>query len=179
MEETEEQLRQRNQDLDTVKAQNSNLIAERDAARAERNAAWRQVNQVKEQLNNARQQVEETEDKLKKALQRNQYTGYYTGQGQSRLYEGSNCTGNYIAVKTTYSLFFVQDSNFAILTTKSNKGTTNFRYSGTLSGNKFTVSNTEFLGSERVQPCNNGSNDFMEFYKDYLMWGDTRLNRVE
>ena len=151
---------EQSQNIEKLENQNSNLITERDGAL---------------------KRAEKAEDDLKEVLQRNRYTGYYTGKGTGRLYSTYSCEGNYTIVRQNYSLFFVQDSNLAILTTKTSKGTTNFRYRGSLSGNQFTSSNNnrEFLGSERVKPCDDSGPFVLEFHDDYLKMGGTRLDRVE
>lgn len=116
---------------------------------------------------------------LKEVRQKNRYTGYYTGTGETVLYEGG-CGRNGRSVSAYYTLFFAQGSDLAIFTLQNEKGTVNLRYRGKLEDNRFVVSKVEFTGSVGINSCGEDELPFtIEFYDDYLMVQGDRLDRVE
>ncbi|WP_017717903.1 hypothetical protein [Kamptonema formosum] len=134
----------------------------------ERNAQ-RQIEEFKRQVTELSEKVSKLSQEVREAKQRNQYTGFYTGTEESRYYYGYCFSSSYENITNKISIFYIQESNIAVYSISSEKGTSVYRYSGTLSVNVFTGSYTDYSRSPGIESCDRNSNELViEFFADRL-----------
>lgn len=122
-------------------------------------------------LNNANQRADNAEREKQQEIKRNQYTGYYTGYSQAKLYKSNNyniCEGEYEIINQKLSLTYIQNNNILIYSIQSSEGTITFNIQGSLQGNTFIGVLGNYQRNENgYMPCDSSTDKFyIDFFPD-------------
>ncbi|MEM8777966.1 MAG: cell division protein ZapB [Cyanobacteria bacterium P01_G01_bin.49] len=150
-----------NEDNQRLQQQNSELTSTNSQLMSEKNEAI-------ENSQNSQNQVNRLRGELNALLKQNKYTGYYTGNFTSKMFFGGCNSDNFEIIEGEETIVYLPQLNLIVHSLKSKYGTLNYRYTGHINGNTFTIDSTEYSRTKQIEACEEKRSLVIKFEDDSL-----------